>query len=105
MDLAELVLALISCVMLVLVVSTLARAGSRRSAGSARVVHDLDGEGWMDVDEVAALLETDSDEIIHLVDRDAIPYFVGARRAGSSPTTYWFRRDEIDDWVIGGAPR
>jgi hypothetical protein len=104
-DPAQLVLVLISCVMFVLVVSTLARAASGRSAGSARVVHDLGGEGWMDVNEVAALLETDPDEIINLVDRDAIPYFVGGRRAGSSPTTYWFRRDEIDDWVIGGAPR
>ncbi len=105
MDIAQLVLVLISVVMLGLVVSTLARAGSRRAASSARIAVDVGGEGWMSVDEVAALLETGSDEIVNLVDRDAIPHFVGARRLASDPTTYWFRRDEIDDWVIGGTPR
>ena len=87
--------------MLVLVVSTLARVGSRRSGGPERVAHDVSGAGWMGVDEVAALLETDPEEIINLVDRDAIPHCVGARPTRSTPVTYFFRRDEIDDWVVG----
>ena len=101
MDIAELVLVLLSCVMFVLVVSTLARAGGRSSRKEARVVEDPSGEGWLTVDEVAALLETESDEILILVERGAIPYFVEPPSPFAEHSPYWFRRDEIDAWTVG----
>jgi len=101
MDLAQLVLVFLSCVMFILVVSTLVRAGGRQSPKDARVVEDPGGEGWLTIDEVAALLETESDEILILVERGAIPFFVEPRSPRVAQTAYWFRRDEIEDWTVG----
>ena len=100
MDLAQLVLVFLSCVMFIAVVTTLVRAGRGSSRREARLVSDPGGEGWLSVEEVAELLETGPEEVLGLVDRGSIPYFVDAR-SGRSVAAIWFRRDEIDGWVIG----
>jgi hypothetical protein len=100
-DLAQLFLVLLSCVMFILVVTTLVRAGRGSSLKGARVVHDPGGEAWLTLDEVAELLETERDNVLDLVDRDSIPFFVDARSGRAAGTIYWFRRDEIDDWTVG----
>jgi hypothetical protein len=101
MDLAQLVLVFLSCVMFIALVTTLVRAGRGSSRGEARLVSDPSGEGWLSVEEVAELLETDPEDVLGLVDRGSIPFFVDAGSGRSVAAVYWFRRDEIDDWVIG----
>jgi excisionase family DNA binding protein len=74
-------------------------SGQRREP--IRVASDPYDEHWMSVSEVAAALETSEEDVLDLVDRRAIPFFVvpGARRP--DPAAYRFRRDEIDNWTIG----
>ena len=77
MDLAQLVLVFLSCIMFIAVVTTLVRAGRGSSRGETRLVSDPSGEGWLSVEEVAELLETDPEDVLGLVDRGSIPFFVG----------------------------
>jgi excisionase family DNA binding protein len=81
-------------------VLVLTGAGRRLNRTPARVVTDPVGEEWLTVDELAALLEIGPGEVVDLVERGAIPYFVlpGTR---SRAAAYRFRRDEIDAWQIG----
>lgn len=101
MDIAWLTLVLISCVMFALVVMTFARTASRPNPELRRVVVDPSGEEWLSLDQVAALLELPSDEVLTLVANDSIPYFVLPRAPRNDPRGYWFSRAEIDAWVIG----
>ena len=55
----------------------------------------------MTVDQVAAELESSSADVMGLVERSAIPFFVVEGHNRSNPERYRFDRDEIDDWVIG----
>lgn len=95
-----LVLLLISSIMLVLLVRAFVGWGER-AGQQPRVAADPADEGWLSTDQVAAMLESSTDDVLLLVERDAIPFFVvpGAHR--SDPAAYRFRRDEIDAWVIG----
>ncbi len=101
MDLAWLVLVLLSVAMFAAVVATLARAGRGSARRGARVAWEPGGEDWLTVEEVARLLETEPHEILDLVDRGAIPFFVDPRPNLPERAAYWFRRDEIDAWVVG----
>jgi hypothetical protein len=101
MDIARLILVLLSCLMFVLVVITLVRAGRGSPTRGARIIDFPEGEEWMSLEEVSEALGTDRDRIIELVERDAIPYFVDVRSGRAAGTIYWFRRDEIDAWTVG----
>jgi hypothetical protein len=101
MAVAELVLLLIACFMFILLVREFARSVGTRRRQNVRVVVDPQGEEWMTLDEVAARLETTPGEILNLIERDAIPFYVDAVLARSEPGAYRFNRQEIDDWVIG----
>jgi excisionase family DNA binding protein len=89
------VIAFAACV----IVFTGAFSGTRSEP--MRVAADPYDERWLSVSEVAGVLELSEEEVLDLVDRRAIPFFVapGARRP--SPEAYRFRREEIDDWTIG----
>ena len=99
---AELILLLISCLMLILLVREFARSVGIRRKQNVRVVVDPQGAEWMTIDEVAARLESTPGEILNLIERDAIPFYVDAVLERSTPGAYRFNRAEIDDWVIGG---
>jgi hypothetical protein len=66
-----------------------------------RVATDPYDERWMTVSDLAAELELSEEEVLDLVDRRSVPFFVvpGVRRPG--PEAYRFRRDEIEEWTIG----
>jgi excisionase family DNA binding protein len=83
----------------VIVVLTGALTDRRREP--MRVAAGPADEGWMTVSEVAAELELAEEEVVDLVDRREIPFFIvpGARRP--VPEAYRFRRDEIEEWTIG----
>ena len=97
----ELITILIATVMFALVVSELARRFGPRRRQNVRVVVDPLGDEWLTLDQVAALLETTPGEILNLVERDAIPFYVDAVTPQHAPEAYRFKRDEIDAWVIG----
>ncbi len=60
-----------------------------------------DGHEWLTVQEVATLLELPPSEVIELVDRDSIPFYLVRGGRLSEPEYLRFRRDEIEDWTIG----
>lgn len=86
--------------MFALVVRAFAQSyGERRE--EARPVDWPDDPRLLNIHEVAAELETTPEEVLHLVQRDAIPHLVVAGFDRSSLDAYRFDRDEIADWVIG----
>ena len=89
------VVAFVACI----VVFTGTFSGTRSEP--MRVATDPYDERWMTVGELARELEIGDDQVMDLVDRREVPFFVvpGARRP--SPEAYRFRRDEIDEWTIG----
>jgi hypothetical protein len=82
-------------------VLVLTGAGRRLQRTPARTVMEPFGDEWMKVGEVATLLDVPEADVIGLVERDAIPFFlvVGGNRA--QPGDYRFRRDEIEAWTVG----
>jgi hypothetical protein len=91
---------LVACIMFALVVRAFAQSyGERREA--ARLVDWPDDPRLLSINEVAAELETTPEEVMHLIQRDAIPHLVVGGIDRSSPEAYRFDRDEIADWVIG----
>jgi excisionase family DNA binding protein len=98
---ARLILILISCFMFILVVREFARSVGTRRRQNVRIVVDPGGEEWLTIDEVAAHLETTRSEILNLIERDSIPFYVDAVLDRREPGAYRFNREEIDDWVIG----
>lgn len=99
MDVRTLILLAISCLMLILLVRTLVRPASRPAR--VRTVLDPEGEGWLSLEALAERLDTRPGEIVALVERDAIPFWVQPGSGRDHPRTFWFRRDEIDAWTIG----
>ena len=90
----------VATIMFALVVRAFAQSyGERREA--ARFVDWPDDPRLLDIGEVATELETTPEDVMHLVQRDAIPHLVVAGIDRSSPEAYRFDRDEISDWVIG----
>ena len=59
------------------------------------------GHEWLTVQQVATLLELPPSEVVELVDRDAIPFYLVRGGRLSEPEYLRFRRDEIDAWTIG----
>lgn len=97
----ELILALIACLMFILVARELARTYGPRREQNVRVVVDPEGDEWLTLDEVATHLASTPAQILNLIERDAIPFYVDAVRPQNDPGAYRFKRSEIDDWVIG----
>ena len=61
-------------------VFVLARAGGRLSRAPARRVAEPAGEEWMTTVQVAEMLDVAEADVLTLVERDAIPYYVAVRR-------------------------
>lgn len=87
--------------MFVVLVVTLVRVWGQRLPDDVRVVDDPAAAGLLDIREAAELLETSTRELLEMVRRDAIPFYLEARVNRSNPSAYWFRRSELDEWVIG----
>jgi excisionase family DNA binding protein len=79
----------------------LAGAGRRIQRSPARTVMEPFGEEWLTVSQVASVLDVPEADVIGLVERDAIPFYVIAGGSRAHPADYRFRRDEIDAWTIG----
>jgi excisionase family DNA binding protein len=82
-------------------VLVLTGAGRRMQRSPARTVLEPFGDEWLTIGQVATLLEVPEDDVVGLVERDAIPFYVIAGGSRTHPADYRFRRDEIDAWTIG----
>jgi excisionase family DNA binding protein len=82
-------------------VLVLTGAGRRMQRSAARTVMEPFGDEWLTIGQVATLLEVPEDDVVGLVERDAIPFYVIAGGSRTQPADYRFRRDEIDAWTIG----
>lgn len=110
----EIVVAGIAVIAFAATVFVLANVGGRTRPREARTVllpdsagpegngtPPADGHEWLTVQEVATLLELPPSEVIELVERDAIPFWLVRGGRLSEPEHLRFRRDEIDEWTIG----
>jgi excisionase family DNA binding protein len=70
-------------------------------AGEGNGTPPAGGEEWLTVQQVATLLELPPSEIVELVDRDAIPFYLVRGGRISEPEHLRFSRREIEDWTIG----
>ncbi len=62
---------------------------------------DPEDPDWLTVQDVATILERPPSEVVELVDRDSIPFYLVRGGRLSEPEYLRFRRDEIEDWTIG----
>jgi excisionase family DNA binding protein len=92
---------LVACIMFALVARAFVQTWGERPPENPRIAVDPEAEQWLDVAEVAELLDTAEDEVMNLVERGGIPFYVVPGLNRSNPGTYRFDRDEIDGWVIG----
>jgi hypothetical protein len=82
-------------------VIVLTGAGRRLQRTPARTVMEPFGDEWLTVGEVATLLDVPEADVIGLVERDSIPFYVVAGGSRTQPGDCRFRRDEIGAWTIG----
>ena len=99
----DIVVAGVAVIAFAATVFVLANVGGRTRAHQARTVllPDPDDPSWMTVQQVATLLELPPSEVVELVDRDAIPFWLVSGGRLSEPEYLRFRRDEIEEWTIG----
>ena len=98
--LVELSIVVVAVLGLTWVVLTFTRAGEPSVSGK-RAVIDPDDPDWLDVNGAASYLGVEAGFVLNLVDRDAIPFFVLAESDGEASSSYYFRRDELDEWTVG----
>ena len=92
---------LVACIMFALLVRVFVQSYGERPPANPRRAEWPDDPRLLTVEEVAAELESSRTEVMELVERNAIPFFVVDGFPRSSAERYRFDRDEIDDWVIG----
>jgi hypothetical protein len=97
----DVVIAGIAVTAFAMTVLVLSGAGRHLGRAPARTAPDPEGEEWMTVGGLAALLDTPEADVMTLVDRDAVPYFIVPRGNRADPADYRFRRDEIEAWIVG----
>jgi len=98
--LVELTIVVVAVLGLTWVVLTFTRAGEPSVSGK-RAVIDPDDPDWLDVNGAASYLGVEPGFVLNLVDRDAIPFFVLAKSDSADSASYYFRREELDDWTVG----
>ncbi|MGI9019949.1 MAG: helix-turn-helix domain-containing protein [Solirubrobacterales bacterium] len=99
----DIVVAGVAVVAFAATVYVLAGIGGRTRPRQPRTVlfPDPEEEGWLTVQQVATVLELPPSEVVDLVDRDAIPFYLVRGGRLSEPQYLRFRRDEIEEWTIG----
>jgi excisionase family DNA binding protein len=84
------------------VVFVLVNAGGHTAPQQVRtVLLPEEGGEWLTVEQAATVLEVPPTELLELVERDAIPFFVVRGGTIHRPEYLRFRRDELDAWTIG----
>lgn len=99
----DIVVAGIAVVAFAATVYVLAGAGAHttRPQQVRTVLLPDEDEGFMTVQQVATVLELPPSEVLELVERDAIPFYLVRGGRLADPAYLRFRRDEIDGWTIG----
>ncbi len=100
----DIVLAGIAVAAFAATVFVLAAAASRsRRPGGLRTVllPEDDDERWLTVRQLAVELELSEPEVVAVVERGDVPFYIVRGGDASDPAYVRFRRDEIDAWTIG----
>ncbi len=99
----DIVIAGVAVVAFAATVYVLAGIGGRTHPQRPRTIllPDPEDEAWLTVQQVATLLELPPTEVVELVDRDSIPFYLVRGGRLSEAEYLRFRRDEIEDWTIG----
>ena len=98
----DIVVAGIAVAAFAVTVYVLVGAGAHTRPQQVRIVPLPDENGgWLGVQQVATMLEIAPSEVVELVERDAIPFFVVQGGRLEDPAYLRFRRSEIDGWTIG----
>jgi hypothetical protein len=92
---------LVACIMFALIARAFVQSYGERAPANPRLAEWPDDPRLLTVEQVAAELETSPADVMGLVERNAIPFFVVDGFGRFSPERYRFDRDEIADWVIG----
>jgi hypothetical protein len=97
----DVVIAGIAVIAFAMTVLVLSGAGRHLGRAPARTALDPESDAWMTIGELATMLDTPEADVMTLVDREAVPYFIVPRGNRANPADYRFRRDEIDAWIVG----
>ena len=92
---------LVACIMFALIARAFVQSYGERAPANPRLVEWPDDPRLLTVAQVATELDSSPAEVMELVERNAIPFFVVDGFGRFSPERYRFDRDEIADWVIG----
>jgi hypothetical protein len=92
---------LVACIMFALIARAFVQSYGERAPANPRRAEWPDDPRLLTVDQVAAELDTSPAEVMELVERNAIPFFVVDGFGRFSAERYRFDRDEIANWVIG----
>ena len=92
---------LVACIMFALIARAFVQSYGERAPANPRLAEWPDDPRLLTVSQVAAELNASPGEVMELVERNAIPFFVVDGFGRFSPERYRFDRDEIADWVIG----
>lgn len=92
---------LVACIMFALIARAFVQSYGERAPANPRLADWPDDPRLLTVAEVAVELNTTPAEVMELVERNAIPFFVVEGFGRFTPERYRFDRDEIADWVIG----
>ena len=100
----DIVVAGVAVIAFAATVFVLAAAASRsRRPAQLRTVllPEDDDERWLTVPQLAAELGLSPAEVVAVVERGDVPFFIVSGGDPSDPAYVRFRRDEIDAWTIG----
>ena len=101
MDILQLILLALALGGLAFVLFAFTGGAGRPSKQQERIVQVPTEPDWLDLEQAAAYLDTDTESVFALVERGGIPYFVLAEGNRTEPASYFFRRDELDAWTVG----
>ena len=92
---------LVACIMFALIARAFVQSYGERAPANPRLAEWPDDPRLLTVAQVATELNSSPAEVMELVERNAIPFFVVDGFGRFSPERYRFDRDEIAEWVIG----
>ena len=87
--------------MFALIARAFVQSYGERAPANPRLAEWPDDPRLLTVAQVATELNSSPAEVMELVERNAIPFFVVDGFGRFSPERYRFDRDEIAEWVIG----
>ncbi len=96
-----LVMLAIACAALILLVRWFATGLGQPPRRDVRTVGESEAAELLTVEDLVAILDSSVADVMLLIERDAIPFYVRPGEHRTSPAAYRFKPSEIDAWTIG----